>query len=306
MCPPDAASKPKPAGLYLISPSSAVADPQTLHRARQRLRALGLRITVDRSALAVDTRFAGSSAQRLAAMRRALGQPHPFVMATRGGYGLSRLLATIDWQGVAQSGKRFIGHSDFTAFNLALLAQTGAVSYSGASAVPDFGGDEVNPLTCHSLLQILADEKQTLHFESPGAVPLQVRGTLWGGNLAMTTSLIGTPWLPRIKGGILFLEDVGEHPFRVERMLTQLWHAGILARQKAIVLGDFTQYCLTPQDNGYTLASTVAWLRQTVNVPVLTGLPYGHGRVKVTLPVGAKATLTVERSQGQSQACLRV
>jgi len=309
---PDTPAAPgPPTGLYLISPSSAVADPQTLHRARQRLRALGLRTTLDRSALAVDTRFAGSDARRLAGIQRALAQKHPFVMTTRGGYGVSRLLAAIDWQAVAQSGKRFIGHSDFTAFNLALLAQTGAVSWSGATAVPDFGGEalehsDLDSLTCQSLLQTVRGEPQRLHFETHGAQAVQVRGMLWGGNLAVLASLTGTPWMPRIKGGILFLEDVSEPPYRIERMLAQLWHAGILSRQKAILLGQFTQYRLAAQDNGYTLDSVVAWLRQTVKVPVITGLPYGHGRTKVTLPVGAKAQLVVQCSQGQSVACLQV
>jgi len=300
----------KPAGVYLISPSSAVMDPQTLHVARQRMKALGLRTTVDRSALAVDTRFAGSDARRLAGIGRALAQKHPFVMASRGGYGLSRLLPLINWQAVAQSGKRFIGHSDFTAFNLALLAQTGAVSYTGATAVPDFGGDEVNSFTRDSLLQALSGEKQTLTFDTPGgacaALSTQVRGTLWGGNLAMIASLVGTPYLPRIEGGILFLEDVGEPPFRIERMLTQLWHAGILARQQAVLLGDFTQYRLSKQDNGYTLDSVTTWLRKITKIPVIPGLPHGHGKVKATLPIGATAALTVEHSQGQSRACLRV
>ena len=96
------------------------------------------------------------------------------------------------------------------------------------------------------------------------------------------------------QGGVLFLEDVGEHPYRIERMLTQLLHAGVLARQKLIVLGRFTDYSLTPHDRGYSLAKVVDWLRAQLKAPVLTGLPFGHVPTKVLLPVGAEVSLSVE------------
>ncbi len=118
--------------------------------------------------------------------------------------------------------------------------------------------------------------------------------TLWGGNLAVLTSLVGTSYLPQVKGGILFLEDVAEHPYRIERMLTQLLHCGILAQQKAIVLGQFTEYKLVPHDKGFKLATVVAWLRSQLKIPVLTNLPYGHVATKVLLPVGAKVDLLVQ------------
>ena len=117
---------------------------------------------------------------------------------------------------------------------------------------------------------------------------------LWGGNLAVLSSLVGTPYLPVVKGGILFLEEVHEHPYRLERMLTQLLHAGVLARQKAVILGQFTNYKLVPHDQGFKLATVVAWLQKQIKAPILTGLPFGHVPTKVVLPVGAKVTLVVE------------
>lgn len=283
-----------PSGIYLISPSGAVADPAVLDLAVQRLKAMDYKITVDRTACAVHERFAGTDKQRLACIQRALKQKHPVVMATRGGYGLSRLLPFIDWQAVADSGKTFIGQSDFTAFNLALLAKTGAVSLTGPTALHDFGGKTVDDLTQALFQETLSGELEILSFESPDADPVDARGILWGGNLAMVSSLVGTPYLPNIQGGILFLEDIAEHPFRIERMLTQLWHAGILEKQHAIVLGHFTDYRLAPHDNGYQLDSVVQWLRKTVKVPVITGLPYGHVRVKATLPIGAQVGIASE------------
>jgi len=282
-----------PSGIHLISPSGAVPDPDILAVAVKRLRALGFGVSVDRAAKQVHERFAGTDKQRLAAIARALEQKHPVVMATRGGYGLSRLLPLIDWRAVADSGKRFIGQSDFTAFNLALLAQTGASSLVGPTALADFGGKKVDDLTQDLFLETLSGELEILSFESPQSDPVDARGVLWGGNLAMVASLAGTPYLPDVRG-ILFLEDVGEHPYRVERMLAQLWQAGVLEKQRAIVLGQFTNYRLAPQDNGYDMPSVIQWLRKTVRVPVVTGLPFGHVKVKATLPVGVEVGIATE------------
>ena len=199
-----------------------------------------------------------------------------------------------DWRAVADSGKVFVGHSDFTAFNLALLAQTGAVSYTGPSAVTDFGKKTLDDLTADLFAETMREELEVLSFESPDSDPVDARGVLWGGNLAILASLAGTPFFPQIDQGILFLEDVGEHPYRVERMLAQLLHAGVLQRQRAIVLGRFTEYRLAAHDNGYDLNEVIAWLRAACKVPVITGLPYGHVKVKATLPIGAQVGLATE------------
>jgi muramoyltetrapeptide carboxypeptidase len=286
---------PLPQGIYLISPSGAVPDPAALDRARACLGDLGFKTAVDRAALAVHERFAGTDKQRLAGIARSLKQKHPIVMATRGGYGLSRLLPFIDWRAVADSGKVFIGQSDFTVFNLALLAQTGACSFAGPTALYDFGASRPDDLTLALFGEAMRRELEILSFETQDADPVDGRGVLWGGNLAMVASLVGTPYMPDVNSGILFLEDVSEHPFRVERMLTQLWHAGILSKQMAIVLGRFTDYRLAAHDNGYDLASVVKWLRTHVKVPVVTGLPYGHVRVKATLPIGRQVGIATEK-----------
>lgn len=286
---------PDARGIYLISPSSAVRDPATVELALERLQQQGFKTALDRTAFAEHQRFAGTDAQRAASLARAIKQKLPIVMVTRGGYGMGRLLDQIDWKAMADSGKRFVGMSDFTAFNLALLAKTGAVSYTGATAVADFGGKKVDDLTEALFGEVMRGELEILSFETQDADPVDARGILWGGNLAMVASLIGTPYMPKVRGGILFLEDVAEHPYRVERMLIQLWQAGILAKQKAIVLGRFTDYKLAPHDKGYDLHEVVAWLRKTVKVPVITGLPYGHVATKATLPIGQKVGIATEK-----------
>ena len=292
---PDMAASTAPSGIYLISPSGAVPDPQALDLACTRLGRMGFKTRVDKGALLVHERFAGSDRKRLAAINRSLKQKLPVVMATRGGYGLSRLLPFIDWDAVARSGKQFVGLSDFTLFNLALLAKTGAHSFSGPMAAGDFGARKLDDLTADLFIEALGGQLEILSFESSDADRIDARGVLWGGNLAMVASLVGTPYMPDIDGGILFLEDVAEHPYRIERMFAQLWQAGILQRQKAVVLGHFTGYTLGAADNGFDMSSVIKWLRSVVKVPVVTGLPYGHVKVKATLPVGRVVGLATEK-----------
>jgi muramoyltetrapeptide carboxypeptidase len=133
--------------------------------------------------------------------------------------------------------------------------------------------------------------------EQYAAKPLSIKASrLWGGNLSVLTSLIGTPYLPEVQGGVLWFEDTGESPYRIERMLTQWLHAGLLAQQKAIVLGQFTEAKLYPHDKGFTMASVVARLRSQLKIPVLTGLPFGHVPTKVMLPFGAPVRLLCDGS----------
>ena len=126
---------------------------------------------------------------------------------------------------------------------------------------------------------------------SVGAPKLDLAGILWGGNLAMLAHLVGSSWMPAVDGGILFVEDINEHPFRVERMLLQLLHAGVLEKQAAIVLGDFSGGRTADYDNGYDFDAMLAFIRSRTSVPIVTGLPFGHIRDKVTLAVGSRATL---------------
>ena len=124
----------------------------------------------------------------------------------------------------------------------------------------------------------------------------ECEGQLWGGNLAMLVSLIGTPWLPQITDGILVLEDINEHPFRVERMLLQLYHAGILDRQSAIVLGSFSGSAPNDYDAGYSLETMIDFIRSRLDIPVIPGLDFGHEQQTVTLPLGAQAHLVHDNS----------
>ena len=297
--------------IYIYSPSGAVRDKAAFKRGVKRLEMLGYQVEVDPDALASHQRFAGDDATRLAAIHRAAASGADVAMISRGGYGLTRILGDIRYKAMAkaiESGTQFIGLSDFTAFQLALMAKTGATSWAGPALCEGFGGGmtgaEPDEIMQDCFQDFMLDQGEGSGWRqnkiasaaaSESTNPLHIKnGTLWGGNLSIVCALLGTPYFPKVKGGILFLEDVAEHPYRIERMLTQLLHAGILDRQKAIVLGQFTEYSLHSHDKGFKLQSVVDWLKTKTNTPVLTNLPFGHVPTKVLLPVGAKVELAVE------------
>ncbi len=288
--------------LTLYTPAGVVPQAAALRLAVKRLCALGFDAQLDEAALARSQRFGGDDETRLAALHRVARAAPSVAMATRGGYGLTRLLDRIDWQLLARSveqGTRWVGYSDLTALQLGLLAHTGAASWHGPMALDDFSRSEVaggvDEVTRDCFVEAMGGELEAVGFRTEaGFDGVGVRGTLWGGNLTMLCSLLGTPHWPEVKGGILFVEDVSEHPYRVERCLLQLQQAGVLARQKAVVLGAFSAWKATPLDRGYTLKTVVAHLRSVLKPPVLTGLPFGHVPTKVTLPVGRRVELLVD------------
>jgi muramoyltetrapeptide carboxypeptidase len=297
--------------LVCYSPAGVLARPAALRLAVKRLRALGFDAAADEAATARHHRFAGDDATRLQAIHRIADAAPSIAMATRGGYGMTRLLPAIDWKRVERSierGTRWVGHSDSTALQMALLARgrlPGRVAWAGPHAVDHFGqGDgrdesaasgDVDDVTADCFAEAMRGELEAVGFRTEaGFDGLDVRGRLWGGNLTMLASLIGTPYWPQVKGGILFVEDVNEHPYRVERVLLQLHQAGVLAAQKAVLIGHVTAFRKSPLDRGYTLKSALEYLRSVCRTPILTGLPFGHVPTIVSLPVGARVTLATQ------------
>lgn len=291
------------AHIYIFSPSSAVRDKAAFRRGVKRLQSQGHQVEVDSAALTSHMRFAGDDDIRLASITRAALSGADVAMISRGGYGLTRLLPQLPYKAVARAidgGMQFVGLSDFTAFNLAIWAQTDRITWQGPALGEDFGTEDVPDDIMQDCFEDLCLEQgegtgwQLPKSEMERGIRVK-NAPLWGGNLTVLTSLLGTPYFPKVKGGVLFIEDVGEHPYRVERMLTQLLLAGVLAQQKAVVFGQFTNYKLVPtHDKGFKLNTVIEWLRSQIKAPVLTGLPFGHVRTKVLLPVGAKIDLVTE------------
>ena len=293
--------------LHIIAPSGSLPDTSVLVNGEAWFKQKNISVANLECGRRQFQRFAGSDHERLKEINDlALISPNQVVMALRGGYGLSRLLGQINWNGIAQQvnqGLKIVGHSDFTAFCLALFAKTGAPSFAGPMFSYDFCGD-VSEFTWKHFHEAMTEEIIEIEVIAPQimAKPLAVSdAVLWGGNLTMLTSLLGTEYLPsnaQVKGGILFVEDVNEHPYRIERMLQQLMDAGYLSQQKAVILGDISSYRLSDVDRGYDLNAAIDAIRQRLgdSVPVLTGLPFGHCPDKLTLPVGRTASLSASSS----------
>ena len=298
--------------IHLIAPSGASLDPKSPSAGIEWLSAHGVDVQNASCVERVFERFAGTDEERLIELNGLAKQlKQNLVMAMRGGYGIHRLLPQIEWEAIAkaiQHGLQICGHSDFTAFELGLLAKTGAITLSGPMLNYDFGrlddkGNVVLPNEWMWKYFQAAVDQRKLDCEviAPqsflgGADSKSISGMLWGGNLTVVASLIGTPYLPsaeQTQSGILFLEDVNEHPYRIERMLMQLLDAGILANQGAILLGSFSAYRLYDNDRGYSLESAIEAIRKRLpnSIPILTDLPFGHQLDKLTLPIGATASL---------------
>jgi len=288
--------------IQLIAPSGYCINQAAAARGIERLQQEGHRITNAPILARRFQRFAGSDEQRLEEINALAqtGEEVDIILAVRGGYGVSRLLPQIDYGQIGRAFRQrtpvMCGHSDFTGLQLALLAQCGIITFSGPMLAANFGAEIEDPFTREHFWRAVREPHYSLSWPSAAAA-LKTSGTLWGGNLTLLCSLIGTPWLPNIQGGILVLEDINEHPFRVERMLLQLHQAGILARQHAIILGSFSGATREDYDAGFSFASVRQNLQQMLQVPILEGLPFGHEPQTVTLALGAFAELVQKGDQ---------
>ncbi|TCV94002.1 murein tetrapeptidase LD-carboxypeptidase [Luteibacter rhizovicinus] len=287
--------------IRLIAPSGYPHDPDAMRRGIVRFEEEGHRISGADVLERRHLRFAGTDAERAVDIN-ALADPSvplpDIVLAVRGGYGAHPLLARLDYDGLRErlgaSPLPIVGHSDFTAIQCALYVKSGLVTFGGPMLGPDFGAPEADPVTLAHFWDTLGSREGGAHWPRAAAERLDVEGILWGGNLAMLSGLVGSPYFPVIDGGILFVEDIAEPPYRVERMLYHLLYAGILERQQALVLGDFTSYRLSYYDNGYDLGIAIERIAAAAGIPIVRGLPFGHGPTKFTLPFGVPARLRVE------------
>ena len=275
---------------------SGLTDIASLERGIAYLEARGHRVIVPPEVRNAWRYFAGTDEERLRGFNALLDDPAvDLVMCSRGGYGLTRLLPHIDWPRVGASGKIFVGFSDFTAFNCAACTLGNLATLHGPLLGVDLGKDDRDPFTEQQFWSSLAGSPGAIDVEGPtGLYARRVEGILWGGNLSLLAHLVGTRYFPAIDDGILYIEEVGEEPYAIERMFLQLFHAGVLARQRAVVLGSFAD-CVpkNTQRYAYSLDEAVETLRTLLSIPVLTGLPFGHVARKATLPFGTPGSLAI-------------
>ncbi|HXS53898.1 MAG TPA: LD-carboxypeptidase [Usitatibacter sp.] len=286
----------EPATIGICAPSGRV-DEAALQLGMAYLGELGHKVVVPGETLHAWRYFAGSDEERLAGFHALVDDPSiDLVIAARGGYGITRLLARIDWARVAASGKAFVGFSDFTAFNMAAYACANLLTFHGPMLAVDFGRPQLDTFTEQHFWMALSRASHRIEDIAceHGYDARRIDGTLWGGNLSLLAHLCGTPYFPSIEGGILYVEEIAEEPYAVERLFMQLYHSGALGGQRALVLGDFSDCVPTnPLRYPYSMEEVVETLRKLLPFPVLTGLPFGHVPRKVTLPFGAPGTLSI-------------
>ncbi|WP_244140052.1 muramoyltetrapeptide carboxypeptidase [Caballeronia sp. BCC1704] len=281
----------------LIAPSGYPHDPAAVERGIGRLRAQGHRLENLDATRRRFQRFGGTDSERAADLNRLADPSRPLpdiVLAVRGGYGASRILHGLDYDGLrrlADEPVALVGHSDFTAIQCALYARSAVKSFGGPMFAGNFGAEHLSSFTMHHFWQAISQPKFTVTSQTPQRQSVDVTGMLWGGNLAILAALVGTPYLPPVDGGILFIEDVNEHPFRIERMIYQLHQAGVLGRQQAVIMGEFSGGRLSDYDNGFSLDAVIEQMRAATGVPFVTGLQFGHVDNLLTLPFGATAHL---------------
>ncbi len=291
-------SSTAPRTIRLLAPSGYPHDPDAIDRALERLGNAQHRIENVEATQRRYQRFGGTDGERAGDLNRLVDPERPLPdigLAVRGGYGAARILHGLDYRGLERRLRDqpivLVGHSDFTAIQLALYAKARVKTFGGPMLSADFGAQTPSEFTMDHFWRTVTQPSATIVADVPQVQNVEVSGTLWGGNLAILASLVGTPYMPDIEGGILFIEDVNEQPFRIERMIYQLHLSGLLARQQALVLGQFTGVRPFEYDNGYDMQAMIEQVRAVVGIPVVTGLQFGHVPDMVTLPVGAHAQL---------------
>lgn len=266
-------------------------------------------------------RFAGTDSQRASDLQNiatgAIAAPK-LLLGVRGGYGAMRLLPMIDWSTLGrimkERGTILAGFSDVTAIQCALLAKGGMSSLAAPMLYSEFGKINPDQVTCQQFANALSNPNLTISIKDASltsqqlpsilttGAPKAVRGTIWGGNLSVVSALAGSEYLPRIEGGIVFLEDVGEQAYRIERMLYDLYLAGIFKGQQAIVFGALSGSGEDSYDKRYDVATVVRQLHKLTGLPVYSGMRFGHIGKKHSFPLGATCQISPNTSGGYQLA----
>jgi muramoyltetrapeptide carboxypeptidase len=308
-----AARLPPPAGpgdRVGVAALSGPVDPERLERGLAALRGLGFEPVLADNAASREGLFAGGDGARLAAFHRLAADPDlRAILFTRGGHGVLRVLPGIDWELLRRRPRAYLGYSDLTPFLLAVVRRLGLVAFHG----PLVGGELARGLTCGERESLLG----ALGGRYPAAVPLAgwlragaAAGPLLGGCLSLLTATLGTAWFPELSGAVLFVEDVNEPLYRIDRMLTHLALSGNLDRLGGMILGHLD----APVESTTGTASTagaaggrpespaggdarragvelIADGLRSFEWPLAWGLDSGHRSPNLTLPLGMSARL---------------
>ena len=256
-------------------------------------------------------RFAGTDSQRASDLQNiatgAIAAPK-LLLGVRGGYGAMRLLPMIDWSTLGrimkERGTILAGFSDVTAIQCALLAKGDMSSLAAPMLYSEFGKTVPDQVSCRQFVEALTNPNLAINISDASLTsqqlpsilastePTTITGTIWGGNLSVVSALAGSEYLPRIDGGIVFLEDVGEQAYRIERMLYDLYLAGVFKNQQAIVFGALSGTGEDSYDKRYDAATVVRQLHKLTGLPIYSGMSFGHIGQKSSFPLGATCQIT--------------
>ena len=282
----------------IVSPSGSF-ERERLRPGLSYLRNRGFRVRVGSAVYDRDRYLAGQDPDRANDLNVMFADPEVrAVFVTRGGFGAARVLGLLDYEAIRKCPKPLVGFSDTTAIQLGIYGRTGVVSYTGVTLCGDVAASGMPETTETSLWNALMRGRFD---EMAGVAALRGRfaeGKLLGGCLSVIASLVGTGYMPDTRGALLFLEDVNEAPYRVDRLLTQLRMAGVFDRVAGVVFGRF-EGCEPEREEEGTVDDVLRGFASSVAVPVFRGLPYGHGEGRRVLPIGLRAA--VDGSRGTLQ-----
>ena len=287
----------------LVGPSGCIHEEnaqELVEASAEKLRALGFRVKVDEGCASRYGYLCGTDAERAEALNRAFADDAvDGVWCIKGGYGCTRIMDMVDWDMIRRHPKALIGFSDITALHVMLNEHVGLCTFHG----PMPKSSPLQPgATLDSLLHAIGGAPDTSLHNLDGS-PLRclregvAEGRLVGGNLTLVTSLVGTPYGVEPEGKLLFLEDVGERTYVIDRYLHQLYNAGILSRCAGIILGGFTDCEVEDPAAGLTLEEVFRDVFAKVHVPVISGLQAGHMRDMVTLPLGRRFRMDAAKGE---------
>ena len=286
----------------LVNPAGAVWEPVKVEIVVESLAALGFKTKPGKNLLERRGYFAGTDEQRAADVNEMFRDPEVrAIHCVRGGWGCARVLPLLDWKMIAKNPKILLGYSDITALLLALHARTGLVGFHGPVASAQWNPfnvgyikrvlQEGEAVTFENLKEIGEDHLTVVENRTQTIRPGTARGRLLGGNLTVLTSLVGSDYLPDWDGCILFLEDVEEAPYRIDRMLTQLRLAGILPKARAVIWGHCTDCDPGEGFGSLTVTEVLHDHLKPLGVPAWSGAMIGHIDRQFTLPVGSEVEI---------------
>lgn len=287
----------------LIAPASRSVDAADVQRARANIERLGLEVVMGRSILNRHGYFAGTDAERAEDFNVFARLPQiRGIFCTRGGWGTPRILRDLDYEAFKADPKPVIGFSDITGLLNALTRETGVVTFHGPTASSNWGEMDLTYMR-RALFEpeALGVFPRPLGNPDPASVTLvpgRAEGRLAGGNLSLLSAVGGSKYFPSLKGAILCIEEIGEEPYRVDRMLNQLWLSGELTGVRGVGFGNMRlRASQTPDDDpeDFTMIDVLKDFAERLGVPACTGLPFGHIADQVTLPIGVRAQLDADQ-----------